>query len=169
VDCKEFNEQITPAVDQLLPKAEMDSFVEHARKCPACRCEYESESLTKEVVRTKAGMIKTPGEVIERILEQLSLEENRSMVTQGWSWARMVRRPLFAPALAVAAACVAVAVIFAVSRQSYSQQTTLLISRWRTIGQWFREGSSHKVWQEVPKSSKASSLARPISPWSFRS
>ena len=111
MDCREFQNQITPAVDKLLPKKEMKSFAEHADACPVCRYDYEAESLTKEVVKTRTTMVRTPGAVMEKILEQLQHEETATAPTQRWPWLSLFARPYVKPVAALVAACIAVVVL----------------------------------------------------------
>ena len=121
MDCNEFQNQITPAVDKLLPKKESESFAAHAGACPQCRYDYEAESLTKKVVMTKATMVRTPGTVMQKILELLSREEASTASPQRWTFLGLSNRPYVKPALALAAACVAVLVILQLSRQDVTR------------------------------------------------
>jgi hypothetical protein len=106
VKCKEFQEQISAAVDRYLAKVEMDSFVEHAGRCPACRHEYELELTTNLVVHNRARMVRVPPTVQENILKSLDREESPQ---RGSPFASLLRRPYVKPAVAFAVTAVAVA------------------------------------------------------------
>ena len=60
VDCQQFQQLITSAVDQRLSRSEMEAFVDHAAKCHTCRYDYELESAAKTIVQTRLKMVKTP-------------------------------------------------------------------------------------------------------------
>ena len=114
--CKDFHEQISAAVDHCLQSGEMSSFVEHANRCPACRCEYEMELTTKLVVRNRARMVKTPPTVAEAILACLRDEGDTTASARMRSWKDLLRNPLVKPAIAFAATFVLV--IFLIRQSS---------------------------------------------------
>jgi len=116
VKCRDFHEQISAAVDHCLQSGEMSSFVEHANRCPACRCEYEMELTTKLVVRNRARMVKTPPTVAEAILACLRDEGESTAFSLMKSWKDLLRSPLVKPAIAVAATFVLV--IFLIRQSS---------------------------------------------------
>ena len=74
VNCQEFDQQITPAVDHYLDSSEESSFNEHAFWCLHCRRAYEAERITKELIHVRVRMVKTPDFVSRTIREHLSRE-----------------------------------------------------------------------------------------------
>ena len=111
MDCKEFQERISSAVDKLLVRKDMDSFMDHAGRCPPCRYEYEIESVTKSVVQRKAGMVRAPGLLIQKISEQLERESGHSGFARTGRFATLLQKPFTRPALAFAVACIVVIVL----------------------------------------------------------
>ncbi len=108
MDCKEYYELVSSAVDNRLQQEEMATFLEHGRQCPPCRCEYESELVTKMVVKGKARMVRTPDALMKRIALELGNEQGASFpVTTRW-WQQLFNRPYVKPALAFGVACIAV-------------------------------------------------------------
>lgn len=68
VDCGEFDDQITPAVDgRLLPSASGEFHV-HAAACPGCRCAYELEAFTKEFVTRSLPLVPVPLPLLQQLL-----------------------------------------------------------------------------------------------------
>ncbi len=106
--CRDFQEQISAAVDRCLANVEMDSFVEHAGCCPACRREYELELTTKLVVHNRARMVKVPLVVQQNILESIAHAETPR---KAMPFARLFRHRLVKPTIAFAVTAVAVALI----------------------------------------------------------
>ena len=79
VNCQEFDQQITPAVDHYLDSSEESSFNEHAIRCLHCRRAYDAERITKELIQVHVKMVKTPDCVSRTIREHLMREvENPS-------------------------------------------------------------------------------------------
>ena len=74
MNCQEFDQQITPAVDHYLDSSEEFSFNEHACSCLHCRRAYEAERITKELIHVHMRMVKTPDFVSRTIREQLMRE-----------------------------------------------------------------------------------------------
>jgi hypothetical protein len=111
VDCKEFQENVSAAVDRYLKSEEMRAFTEHASRCPSCQYEYEIESVTKSVVSSKAKFLPTPAGVLEGIVERIN-HEQASVLAFWRSWVRyFLQRPLVKPAIALCVAAAAVIVI----------------------------------------------------------
>lgn len=108
MDCKEFQEHVTPAVDKRLTREEMDMFVEHADKCPECRNEFELESITKSLIRSRVRIQRTPTVVRERITDCLRNEKPVQQISLG-ERLRLIWSSTYArPAIAFAAGCLAV-------------------------------------------------------------
>jgi hypothetical protein len=74
VNCQEFDQQITPAVDRYLDSSSESSFNEHAFCCSHCRRAYEAERVTKELIHVYLKMVKTPDFVSRAIREHLMRE-----------------------------------------------------------------------------------------------
>lgn len=74
-------------------------FDEHARLCPPCRREYESELSTKELVHNRVHMVAVPLILYRSITEKLQrpLKGSRSVQTLS---ARLFQSPLIRPAIA---------------------------------------------------------------------
>lgn len=109
MNCNEFQEQVSPAVDNLLTQEVMARFVEHARECSRCRHEYQVESATKALVCQRTRMVRTPPEVVERISQLLERERRTGVSVTESRWTQILHRPVFKPALGLG---IAVAVIF---------------------------------------------------------
>ena len=105
MNCKEFLELISAAVDFRLTDGELTAFKDHSAKCPPCRFEYEAEAVTKLVIRSRARRVPTPAHIALQIAEQLGRERSSSAM----SWiAEVFKRPLVKPALGFALAFVVV-------------------------------------------------------------
>ena len=74
MNCQEFDQQITPAVDHYLDSSSESSFNEHAYCCSHCRRAYEAERVTKELIHVYVKMVKTPDFVSRAISEHLMRE-----------------------------------------------------------------------------------------------
>lgn len=116
VDCHQFQQLITSAVDQRLGRSEMEAFIDHAAKCSACRYDYELESAAKTVVQTRLKMVKTPQaltESISRKIHQIDQEQASPDEEGKKGWGKVFALPIVKPVLAVAligAAVIAIAV-----------------------------------------------------------
>jgi len=99
VKCREFQEQITAAVDCYLRDQERETFDEHAQLCPPCRREYETELSTKELVHNRVHMVAVPLVLYRSIIEKLQrqLKQARSVRTLS---TRLFQSPLVRPAIA---------------------------------------------------------------------
>jgi len=71
VDCKEFQESISEAVDNRLESDSKQHFSSHAKACPACRNEYEREQITKSVLSKRVQHQTVPQEVRSALLNAL--------------------------------------------------------------------------------------------------
>lgn len=103
VDCQQFQQMITSAVDQRLSRLEMEAFIDHAAKCGTCRYDYELESSVKAVVKSRLPMVKTPHGLTESIsqkLHQIGLEQAEAERRE--SRARVFNLPLIKPLLLLA-------------------------------------------------------------------
>lgn len=111
MNCLEFRQRITPAVDQYLGDDLLGSFLEHARKCPPCRNEYELELSVKKLVRSRVKMKRTPPAVGSCVLDALAREERLPWFRSKVWWQLAGERPLMKPAIAFAFTCIAVIVM----------------------------------------------------------
>jgi len=71
VDCREFQDLISDAVDDRLRGGNKQYFNDHAIVCPSCRCEYEMEQITKGVVRARIPRESVPSETYTSLLTSL--------------------------------------------------------------------------------------------------
>lgn len=121
MDCKEFQEHVTEAVDRQLSGDRMKAFLTHAGACPPCRNDLEAETLTKKLVCSRLAMVRTPASVMAAITTRLREEEaTPAGVVRTW-WQRATTSIYFRPAVAFAVG--AIAVIFLV-RTSTDQTTS---------------------------------------------
>ncbi len=68
MDCREFHELISEAVDKRLHTTIAHQFNDHAGVCPFCRNEFEMEQLTKSFLRTKVQRQNVPDAVSDSVL-----------------------------------------------------------------------------------------------------
>jgi anti-sigma factor RsiW len=113
VNCSDFHQRITPAVDRHLDPSDQEAFLDHASKCPPCRSEYEMELGTKRVVCRCMKMQRTPSGVVASTLEALNEEGHRPWFRSRVWWRLLLERPATKPAIAFAIAGVAFVVIVA--------------------------------------------------------
>jgi hypothetical protein len=76
VNCREFDEQITPAVDERLQANEVHAFREHAGQCPGCRRAYEAELFVKTFIRQRLHMVGVPGAVAAAIVDRIASDHS---------------------------------------------------------------------------------------------
>jgi anti-sigma factor RsiW len=111
VNCREFQELISAAVDRYLSSDELELFLEHAKKCPPCQDEYDSEVTTKRIVQNRAKMVKTPVAVARMISDTIQRETAaRSPHRRRW-WQEFLQKPFVKPALVLGAGAVVVALL----------------------------------------------------------
>jgi len=108
VDCAEFQEQVSAAVDERLPQDVMSAFMKHAGLCPGCRYEYTMQSAVKILVRRRITNVETPSDLRARVTSQILGENSSSPRREGWSWRELLARPYIRPAIAFALTAVAV-------------------------------------------------------------
>ena len=114
MECRKYQEHITAAVDNALEKTEREALESHLADCPSCRNAYEIETLTRNLVRTRCQRKRAPGHVLQHISQHLE-QEGRQSTPLPW-WRTLVESSYFKPAVAFAAACIAV--IFLVNNPS---------------------------------------------------
>jgi anti-sigma factor RsiW len=108
VDCKEFQEHVTEAVDRRLSGDRMKAFLHHAGACPACRDELEAETLTKNLVCSRLAMVRTPASVMAAITTRLREEQASPAGALRTWWQRITTSVYFRPAVAFAVAAFAI-------------------------------------------------------------
>jgi hypothetical protein len=107
VNCKNFQEQISSAVDKRLAGHDMESFLAHAGKCAECRHEFEAESATKVIVQRRAKSVRAPDTLVQHISAQLDHQSSAAPPRQGW-YKRLPQKSFVRPAIAFAAACIVI-------------------------------------------------------------
>jgi anti-sigma factor RsiW len=70
-DCQKTQKIITEAVDNRLGEFDRNFFNTHINDCPACRNDYELDSLTKAFIKNKITRHKTPENVALRIRQEI--------------------------------------------------------------------------------------------------
>ncbi|HSQ74913.1 MAG TPA: hypothetical protein VLT13_05120 [Bacteroidota bacterium] len=73
MNCQEYGERITPAVDYNLRRDEELSFEHHTLRCPPCRQSFESERVIKQFIQQRLPMVALP-ESLSRALNALLRE-----------------------------------------------------------------------------------------------
>ena len=114
MDCKQFRELISAAVDLQLTGGEMAAFGEHKRVCSPCRYEFEAEAATKSIVGLRVRYVPTPEHVTRQIIS--SLQSDRSASTLQWLL-ELLKKPLVKPAIVF---CLAFASVLILLRDSTS-------------------------------------------------
>ena len=110
MECKNIAEQITAAVDHALSENEQQLVDAHLSQCPRCKQQFDVELLTRNFVRQRCKRLRAPGHVMQQITERLAVE-GAQRVRQSW-WRDVVASMYFKPAIAFAAACIAIIVLF---------------------------------------------------------
>jgi len=111
VDCKEFQEHVTPAVDKRLTGDKLKEFSRHAEQCSRCRNEFELESLTSSYVRSRLPMSRTPSHIAERISNGVDTGQTASEPTFAGIIRGVVESVYFKPVLAFAVGCIGVVLL----------------------------------------------------------
>ncbi|HTY12030.1 MAG TPA: hypothetical protein VMF88_13295 [Bacteroidota bacterium] len=96
VDCREFHELISEAVDKRLHAAAADSFAAHAGACRSCRNEFEMERLTKSIVHEKVRRQTVPGAVFDSVLAEVDRLRPVSRNRPGSFWGEAFLNPAVA-------------------------------------------------------------------------
>jgi len=74
VNCKDFQDRISAAVDRCLDRQEMKQFEEHACCCGPCREEYDNERSTKDLLRQHTRIVRTPADLRVSLLKRIDRE-----------------------------------------------------------------------------------------------
>jgi hypothetical protein len=103
VDCQQFQQLITSAVDQRLTRLEMEAFVDHAAKCHTCRYDYELESAARTIVQSRLKMVKTPHALTESIARKIhQIDQEEAATEKKESRAKRPAFPFLKPMLVIA-------------------------------------------------------------------
>lgn len=103
MNCTEFDERITPAVDERLSADQASAFFEHATHCPGCRRAYEAERHTRSFIRQRMGMARTPGTVAAALMDRLAADQEPGRIRRVFRRSSFSARTAFAIAAVLAA------------------------------------------------------------------
>jgi hypothetical protein len=103
VNCSEFDEQITPAVDDRLLAPEVVAFREHARTCAGCRRAFEAELFTRSFIRRRMHSVRMPEALATALRGRLAAEPDPFPSVAGSFRVPGIYRSVFAMAAALAA------------------------------------------------------------------
>jgi anti-sigma factor RsiW len=99
VNCKEFQELISSAVDDRMTVEELAAFREHSNTCSPCRFDFEAEVTTKAVIRQHAQRVRVPAATAGHIARLLAQEQRQPV--PAWIY-RLTASSAFKPALGFA-------------------------------------------------------------------
>ncbi len=102
-ECKNYQEQITAAVDNVLGESEWEKLEAHLAHCDDCRKEFEVAKLTRSIVKSKCRRMRAPSHMLGRINDELAVVD--SSMTHKGSWRARFSSPYFRAGLS----CVVVA------------------------------------------------------------
>ncbi len=103
VECQQFQQLITGAVDQRLNRSEMEAFIDHAAKCSTCRYDYELESAAKTIVQTRLKMVRTPQALTESISRKIQqIDQDQATPEKKQAWTKIYALPVLKPMLVLA-------------------------------------------------------------------
>ncbi len=108
MNCREFEEHISAAVDSYLKPSDLALFEDHASKCPSCRRAYQDERQTKLLVQNRLHLQRTPEAVVAAILDRLDRDAHAPVIAFR---SRLFTTPAWRPVLAVAAVVVAALIL----------------------------------------------------------
>ncbi len=99
MNCREFQDLVSAAVDLQLTGPEQEAFTAHSLVCSSCRKEYEFEAATKRFIISRLRRVETPPGLALRISELVDGDRPEA----GTSWVTtQLRKPLVKPALGFA-------------------------------------------------------------------
>jgi anti-sigma factor (TIGR02949 family) len=116
VNCQEFVEQITPAVDQRLTVAERERFLSHAAACRPCRVLLEAEQGVVSLVHSRLPQVAAPPQLLSRIMRDIDAEADGARLGFIGSLRAFVQSMYFRPAVGFGLA--AVGLLFVLTRPS---------------------------------------------------
>ena len=118
VNCREFSNCITPAVDGRLSAKDQSSFQEHARLCPPCRRDYEEERSLAALIRARLRPVRVPAGVLASILAGTLESDAPRPPGPARAFADLLRRPRPTPVVAFLLSFAAI--VFILSRHAPS-------------------------------------------------
>ncbi len=112
LECKDYRELITAAVDGELSTEEKLLLDTHLESCASCRSEYDVETSLKGLVKQRIRMVPTPSLILRRIVA--ALLGDQPVPSNSWTdrLRLLLARPLVRPALALAATAFVVYILF---------------------------------------------------------
>ncbi len=115
MECRKYQEHITAAVDNALAPGERESLEAHLAQCPQCKSEFEIERTMRHFVQARCKRVQAPAHVLHAITQQIeSVTANPGESVP--LWRRFVSSFSFRPAIAFAAAGLAVVLLFTTDR-----------------------------------------------------
>ena len=84
MNCREFDDRITPAVDRLLHGDELKEFDAHAAECPGCMHAYATEHSIKQFVGEHLTMVPLPASLLATLQRTIRSERNTVPALLGW-------------------------------------------------------------------------------------
>lgn len=111
MNCDEFNERISAGVDGKLPRGELETLLDHAGRCPACKREYEAELGTRDILRSRIRPATVPDAVADSIQAMIRREDADSNEHPAPWWRQLFEAPPLKPALALAGMAVLAALL----------------------------------------------------------
>ena len=78
-ECRNFQEHITAAVDNVLGLQEWEKLEGHLAQCDDCKTEFEVEKFARNIVKSQCKRVRAPGHMLDRINAQLSEDEKASL------------------------------------------------------------------------------------------
>ena len=71
-ECRNYQEHITAAVDNVLGQQEWEKLERHLAHCSDCKSEFEVEKFARNIVKSQCRRMRAPGHMLNRINEQLT-------------------------------------------------------------------------------------------------
>lgn len=125
MNCREFQELVSAAVDLRLTDIEQESFKQHSIQCSLCRKEYEADAATKQFVTGRLHRVQAPRELSFRVSELVKSDHSSGET----SWVKgVIRRPLVKPAIGFAFAFIAVLFLLRGSTGTNSSTQAALVA-----------------------------------------
>jgi hypothetical protein len=84
VNCREFDDRITPAVDRVLHGDEWNGFGAHALECPGCMHAYESERSIKRFIGDHVTMVPLPAPLLATLQSTIRSEGTLTSAVLRW-------------------------------------------------------------------------------------
>lgn len=101
MNCREFQELVSAAVDLQLTESEQGAFKDHSVACSPCRKEFEAEAATKQLIIRRIRRVGTPPELVLSVSEQVRRGQSAGRAS---GITDFLRKPLVKPAFGFALA-----------------------------------------------------------------